>query len=444
MDILLSTNTIITFVCTFGCTPECVHTVCKCLPSLHRAEASFANECSAVSRVDGPLLFLSGCLHRCRGSPFLRVLSAQLPPSQESSTVQVANFIHPPAGLLETGPGNILSPHPCRPHPKPPALARERVPAMSLFVTLSSRFVREVARKSTGPDESMSVRLERHQAQIGTHISPWRLSTLKRAVMNEARSSFDRGSIAAALDGFAHALAIEEQLRWRDYSFTAAAEYNIGVCLHLTWDFDDAQVKRGGLSARAVAVAAAVSGGHGDAVVWSKRRGARGGAHSDARSCARAAVLVPARPAALSVASRRRVCAVRSRAAACLSERCGGARGCAGVVRPLPGHPRLQRAALLRPRPDRRAELCASAPSQGADRRDPPGPPAAQGVAGRAPGRRRRLPDALLAPRFAAAGARGPAWRRRRCAGDGRSARPAGAAVGSHRGVRRGANGQAV
>ena len=77
-------------------------------------------------------------------------------------------------------------------------------------------------------------RISAHANSIGTssRVSWWRLKRIKHDVMRDALVLFEMGQDDAALDGFAHSLAIEQSMRWRDYSFTASIEHNIGACLH--------------------------------------------------------------------------------------------------------------------------------------------------------------------------------------------------------------------
>ena len=97
-----------------------------------------------------------------------------------------------------------------------------------------------------GDEYGVRQRVQRHSAQIGARtVSVWRLTQLKNSVMAEAKLSFEEQNNAeAALDGFAHCLAIEESTFWRDHAFTAAVEYNIGACLHCMREFDHAIVCR--------------------------------------------------------------------------------------------------------------------------------------------------------------------------------------------------------
>ena len=96
--------------------------------------------------------------------------------------------------------------------------------------------------KPKAPVEPASSRVQKHALQIGARVTFWTLNKLKKAVQEESMLCFERQQFDCALDGFAHCLAIEESLRWRDTSFTAAAEYNIGACLHCLREFDESSV----------------------------------------------------------------------------------------------------------------------------------------------------------------------------------------------------------
>lgn len=109
-----------------------------------------------------------------------------------------------------------------------------------------SRFVADLVevvpvKEEDGPSEPVSERVERHALQIGAKVSAWRLNRLKNLVHDEAKATFEEQmQPGSALDGFAHCLAIEESMYWRDWSFTAAVEYNIGACLHVLREFEEA------------------------------------------------------------------------------------------------------------------------------------------------------------------------------------------------------------
>ena len=94
---------------------------------------------------------------------------------------------------------------------------------------------------SAEADSAVEARVEAH-ALSKTNISSWRLKSIKEAVMQEAFAHFELGETDAALDGFAHSLALEQRQRWRDHPFTAACEYNLGGCLHVMGRFKAAEV----------------------------------------------------------------------------------------------------------------------------------------------------------------------------------------------------------
>jgi hypothetical protein len=102
---------------------------------------------------------------------------------------------------------------------------------------------RSTSAPSNGTSESADARIQRHSLSVGAsaRVSEWRLKRLRTEVMQGARSCFERGLNEAALDGFAHCLAIERSLRWRDYSFTCAVEHNVGMCLHFGGHFAAAE-----------------------------------------------------------------------------------------------------------------------------------------------------------------------------------------------------------
>ena len=95
---------------------------------------------------------------------------------------------------------------------------------------------------SAEADSAVEARVEAHALSINTNISSWRLKSIKEAVMQEAFAHFELGETDAALDGFAHSLALEQRQRWRDHPFTAACEYNLGGCLHVMGRFKAAEV----------------------------------------------------------------------------------------------------------------------------------------------------------------------------------------------------------
>ena len=90
--------------------------------------------------------------------------------------------------------------------------------------------------------DTASSRVSVHRLRMGARVSSWQLGRLKKNVLDEAMLGFEAACYVEALDGFAHCLAIEESLRWRDPAFTAAVEYNIGACLHCLREFEEASV----------------------------------------------------------------------------------------------------------------------------------------------------------------------------------------------------------
>ena len=84
--------------------------------------------------------------------------------------------------------------------------------------------------------------VSRYKTQVGagTEISKWRLQRLKKIVQDALVYFEVHKQVTQALDGFAHALAIEESMRFRDYRETAALEYNVGSCLHFMREFTQA------------------------------------------------------------------------------------------------------------------------------------------------------------------------------------------------------------
>ena len=98
-------------------------------------------------------------------------------------------------------------------------------------------------KRKTAKHDTASSRVNVHTLNMGARVSSWHLGRLKKSVLDEAMCGFEAACYVEALDGFAHSLAIEESLRWRDPAFTAAVEYNIGACLHCLREFEEASVR---------------------------------------------------------------------------------------------------------------------------------------------------------------------------------------------------------
>ena len=52
------------------------------------------------------------------------------------------------------------------------------------------------------------------------------------AALDDALAYLKLGSLEESLEGFAHCLAIEEGMRWRDWAASADLEHQIAMCLH--------------------------------------------------------------------------------------------------------------------------------------------------------------------------------------------------------------------
>lgn len=83
--------------------------------------------------------------------------------------------------------------------------------------------------------------VQQHALQIGTdRVSSWQLKRIKARVLVASLNKFDDGDLELALDGFAHALAIEKSFRWKDWVLISSLQHNIAASLHGMQQFDAA------------------------------------------------------------------------------------------------------------------------------------------------------------------------------------------------------------
>ena len=85
--------------------------------------------------------------------------------------------------------------------------------------------------------EPIAARVKRYSATINASVSKRQLSKLKLAVHEEAKEAFENTEFDVALEGFAHAVALNDAAG-PDPDFRSALCYNIASCLHFMHDLE--------------------------------------------------------------------------------------------------------------------------------------------------------------------------------------------------------------